>query len=314
MGRKRGNPVHGWLVLDKPIGMSSAHAVGAVKRVFEAQKAGHAGTLDPLATGVLPIALGEATKTVPYVMTGEKIYRFTIAWGEARDTGDKEGQVVACSSQRPSRAEIETALPNFVGEYLQEAPAFSALKIGGRRAYKLAREGQLPAMPARKVRIYDIRLLDAPNEDEAELELRCGKGTYIRAFVRDLAHALNTQAYLAALRRRACGPFTEEMAISLDSLRELGHSGAARKQLLAVKTPLDDIPAVAVDSPDAARLRQGQDIILRTTHDLHQGDTVLCLMAKTQQPVALAEYGDGTLRPVRVFNLPDHGDADVGNC
>lgn len=312
MAGKRGRPVHGWLVLDKPVGMTSSQAVGAVRRILDAQKAGHAGTLDPLADGVLPIALGEATKTVSFAMTSQKTYRFTLCFGETRDTDDCEGSVIATHAHRPKLGDIKAVLPSFVGVIEQIPPAFSALKINGKRAYELARAGLNPQMAPRKVEIFEAKLLNLPDQDHAVFEIRCGKGTYIRSLARDLARRLGTEGHVSALRRTVCGRFHEDMAISLDSLRDLGHSAAAQEQLLAVKTPLDDIPAVAVNGPDAARLKRGQEIILHVSYPLLVGGTVLCLSAKTQQPVALAEYGGGTLRPVRVFNLPTDGDHDVG--
>jgi len=253
--RRRGQKVDGWVVLDKPAGMTSTQAVGAVRRIFDAAKAGHGGTLDPLATGLLPIALGEATKTVPYVMAGMKTYRFTLRFGEARSTDDAEGEVVATSAARPSDAEIRAALPAFVGRIRQRPPSFSALKVGGQRAYDLARAGEAVELAPREILIERFELIERPDADHAVFEVRSGKGAYMRSLARDLAEALGTVGYVAALRRVAVGPFLEADAISLDSLRALGHIPAASRHLLPVATALDDIPALAVTDSEASRLR-----------------------------------------------------------
>src|SRR5262252_310902 len=208
--RKKGNPVHGWVILDKPQGMTSTQAVGAVRRIFDAQKAGHAGTLDPMATGILAVALGEATKTVPYAMDAEKAYRFTACWGEARDSDDAEGKVTAVSDRRPTRTEIEAALPRFVGELSQVPPAYSAIKVQGERAYDLAREGEAVDLAPRLVEVYEARLLALSDPDHAEFEILCGKGTYVRSWVRDIAQALGTVGYVSQLRRTRIGAFQEK--------------------------------------------------------------------------------------------------------
>ena len=183
--RKKGNPVHGWLILDKPLGATSTQALGAVKRIYEAQKAGHAGTLDPLATGILPIAFGEATKTVSFAVDGEKAYRFTVRWGQETNTDDAEGDVVNRSDKRPARADIEAILPEFTGEISQRPPAFSAIKVEGNRAYDLAREGEILELEPRLVVIEELRLVDTPDSNTAVFEAECGKGTYVRALARD---------------------------------------------------------------------------------------------------------------------------------
>ena len=308
MGRKRkGRPVHGWIVLDKPEGMTSTAAVGAVKRRLDAAKAGHAGTLDPFATGILPIALGEATKTMSWAMEGIKQYRFTVRWGIATDTEDRDGEAVAQSDVRPGRGAIEAVLGRFTGEIEQVPPAFSAIKIGGERAYDLARRGETPEMTPRLITIEELRLLETPDEDHAILEAVCGKGAYIRALARDIALALGTVGHLVALRRTRVGPFGEKSAISLDELGENMHLAAACEYLLPVETALDDIPALAVTDSEAGRLRNGQSVSLLRKADMDRianlegGDTVLAMAGG--KPVALARYTAGEIKPVRVLNL-----------
>ena len=308
MGRNRkGNPVHGWIVLDKPEGMTSTSAVGAVKRLLNAAKAGHGGTLDPFATGILPIALGEATKTVSWAMDGVKQYRFTVRWGVATDTEDRDGQVIAESEVRPDRPSAEAILERFTGEIEQIPPAFSAIKLDGKRAYDLARKGEAPEMPARMVVIDELRLLEMLDADHAIFEAVCGKGTYIRSLARDIAVALGTVGHLVALRRTRVGPFDEGNAISLDELAENMHVAAACKYLLPVETALDDIPALAVTESEAGRLRNGQEVSLLRKADLDRiadlegGDTAIAMA--DGKPVALVRYAAGEIRPVRVLNL-----------
>jgi tRNA pseudouridine55 synthase len=305
MARKRkGQPVHGWVILDKPLGMSSAGAVAAVRRIFDAAKAGHAGTLDPLATGVLPVALGEATKAVPYVMADAKIYRFTVRWGVATDTDDSEGTPVASSDVRPSRADIERILPRFVGTIVQTPPIYSALKIAGARAYDLARQGKAVAVKPRRVTIDRLDLVDRPDPDRAVFEALVGKGTYIRALARDMGQALGTVAHIVELRRLAVGRFSAERAISLENLAVLGHSAAASEHLLSVETALDDIPALAVTEAEAASLRHGRSVTTADQafcRDLGEGTTIRAVNG--DRLVAFAQIRDGGLRPIRVLNF-----------
>ena len=297
MTRKtKGRPLNGWLVIDKPAGLTSAAVVGQVKRLTDARKVGHAGTLDPIATGVLPLAFGEATKLTSYAMGGRKAYRYTVAWGEARDTDDSEGKVVDTSDFRPSADAIETALIDFIGEIDQRPPAYSAIKVGGRRSYDLARGGEAPVLPDRKVTIFEYRLLSA-DRDSAELEVVCGKGTYVRALARDLAVRLGTVGYLIALRRTQVGPFALDQAFSLDKLNDLVHSAAPENWLLPLDAPLDDIPAVAVMEGEAKRLRLGQAIRVP-----RQGDGEVLIKA-SGRAVGLGLLRAGELRPKRVFNL-----------
>ncbi|MCA6255161.1 MAG: tRNA pseudouridine(55) synthase TruB, partial [Phenylobacterium sp.] len=256
--RKSGEAVSGWVCLDKPYDLTSTQAVGRVRRLFNAQKAGHAGTLDPLATGILPIALGEATKTVSFMMDAGKTYRFTIAWGRTTTTLDREGETSAASDVRPTADQAAAALPAFVGEIDQVPPAFSAIKVDGERAYDLARAGQAVELAARRVVIHDARVTGAPDADHVEIEIDCGKGVYVRALVRDLAERLGACGHVSALRRTRVGPFTEDRAITLENLEDLGHKAGLLEALLPVETALDDIPELAVTAEDAFRLKQGR--------------------------------------------------------
>ncbi|HAD25134.1 MAG TPA: tRNA pseudouridine(55) synthase TruB [Alphaproteobacteria bacterium] len=300
--RKKGKPVSGWVCVDKPAGVTSTQIVGKVRYAFDAQKAGHAGTLDPLATGILAIALGEATKTVPYAMDSEKIYRFSICWGEQRSTDDPEGTVIACSDNRPSKAEIEAALPDFIGEILQVPPSFSAIKVNGARAYDLAREGETVTLEPRPVKIDDLRLVDMSGPDSCEMEMVCGKGAYVRAIARDLARKLGTYGYAANIRRTKVGAFCEKNAISLDKLEQLVHKPALSDFLLPVQTPLDDIPALAISGNDAGRLKRGQPILVRNGHEL--AEESLIYTTRRGQIVALGHVERGEFKPMRIFNLP----------
>ena len=294
------NKVDGWVVLDKPLGLGSTQAVGKVRWLFAAEKAGHGGTLDPLATGVLPIALGEATKTVPFIMDGRKEYRFTLRFGEARATDDGEGDVTATSDVRPIDEAIRTALGQFIGDIEQMPPAFSALKIGGQRAYDLARAGEPVELKPRTVTIDRLELLARPDADHADFVVGCGKGTYIRSLGRDLARALGTVGHLSALRRTAVGPFREEAAISLPKLEALGHIPPLLGALVPVATALDDIPALALTGTQADRLRHGQPVLL--TRDAPPSGTLV--RAETgSKLVALVRSDGAALQPVRVFNL-----------
>ena len=313
--RKKGNPVHGWVILDKPQGMTSTQAVAAVRRIFNAQKAGHAGTLDPMATGILAIALGEATKTVPYAMDAEKIYRFTAAWGQSRDSDDAEGAVTGTSDKRPSRAEIEAVLPRFTGLLNQVPPAYSAIKVAGERAYDLARDGETVTLEPRQVEVFEARLLDA-QPDRAEFEILCGKGTYVRSWVRDIALALGTLGHVCALRRTRLGSWEEKDAVGLDTLTPFMHSPAAFGYLRPLSTALDGIPALAVSGPDTVRIRSGNPILIRANlfarmkGDFREGELpgqTVYLKDEEGSPVALAEIAEGELRPFRVFNFSQNG-------
>jgi len=308
MGRRRkGEPVSGWICLDKPIDLGSTQAVGRVRRAFNAQKAGHAGTLDPLATGILPIALGEATKTVPFLMEADKAYSFTIQWGVETASFDREGAVTATSDVRPGLDAVAEALKAFVGEIDQIPPDFSAVRVDGQRAYDLAREGVELDLKSRRVVIRNARVAGANGPDQVDIEIECGKGTYVRAIVRDLAAALGARGHVSTLRRTRVGPFTEATATGLEVLEEMCHRGAALEVLLPVETALDDIPELAVTTEDAFRLTQGRSIVLLP----RQVETLKARLSASRtvsarhgtRIVALCEMRAGRLNPTRVFNI-----------
>ncbi len=305
LNKKPKNRIHGWVAFDKPLGMTSTQAVGKIRWLFDAEKAGHGGTLDPLATGLLPIALGEATKTVSYAMDGRKIYRFTAAWGQERNTDDLEGEVTARSDTRPSSYGIESILNRFIGKIQQAPPAFSAIKIDGERAYDLARAGETVTMVERPVNIEALRLTDVPDPDHATFEVTCGKGTYIRSLARDMGRALGCLGHVSMLRRIAVGPFTEAHMISLESLEELSHKArggnAMEGALMPIETVLDGIPALAIDGTQAQRLRQGQSVLLRGANApiAHEAVLVVC----GGKPVGIGNVEQGSLKPKRLFIL-----------
>jgi tRNA pseudouridine55 synthase len=307
MGRRRsGDDISGWVCLDKPPGLGSTQAVGRVRRLFNARKAGHAGTLDPLASGILPIALGEATKTAPYLMDAGKTYRFTIAWGVETATFDAEGAVTATSEVRPSAEAVSAALPAFIGEIDQVPPDYSAVKVGGERAYDLAREGVTLILAPRRVVIHDIRFLSA-EADATTLEMDCGKGVYVRALVRDLAAVLGSRAHVIDLRRTRVGAFTEDRAAGLEFLEKSCMEGPPLEALLPVETALDDIPELAVTAEDAFRLTQGRSVVLLP----RQVETLRPRLSASRavsarhgtRIVALCEMRAGRLNPTRVFHL-----------
>ncbi|MCB1650977.1 MAG: tRNA pseudouridine(55) synthase TruB [Alphaproteobacteria bacterium] len=304
--RKKGQKIDGWINLDKPLGLTSTQAMAKVRRILDAQKAGHAGTLDPLASGILPIALGEATKTIPFAQDHLKTYEFTVTWGEQRDTDDSEGEIIARSDERPTQDAIIAALPAFIGDIEQIPPKFSAIKIDGQRAYDLARDGEAFEIKPREVYIESLDLL-ATRENEVDLTMTCGKGTYVRALARDLAHALGTYGYISALKRTAVGPFAIKNAISLEKLEEMGIN--APQALLPLETALDDIPALAIKEGETADLRNGRFLSFVSRADfarleqsgIEQHDEALALY--NGQPVALVEIEGPKIKPVRVFNI-----------
>jgi tRNA pseudouridine55 synthase len=306
MGRKqKGQIVNGWVIVDKPLGLTSTQVIGRLRRVFDPRKIGHGGTLDPLATGLLPIAMGEATKTVSYIMDGRKRYTFTLRWGEATATDDAEGPVVKWSDRRPTAAEITAVLPDFVGLIDQVPPQFSAIKVAGQRAYDMARASEDFTLESRQVRIFALTLTEAGAET-ASFQVDCGKGAYMRSLARDLGRALGTCAHVVALRRTAVGPFTEAHAISLESLEALGHSAAASGPLLPLETALDDIPALALTEAEANCLRRGQAVsMMARTNRARIGafdNGSIVYATHGGKPVALARYDAGDIRPVRVLN------------
>lgn len=310
MGRRRkGDKVNGWINLDKPIGLSSTQAMAKVRKALNAQKAGHAGTLDPLATGILPIALGEATKTILYIQDEFKVYSFTVTWGEQRDTDDSEGDIIATSDVRPSEDAINSGLPKYIGDIQQTPPKFSAIKIDGQRAYDLARKGEDVEMKSREVHIESIELLKT-HEDSAEFIMTCGKGTYVRSLARDLALDLGTVGYISALRREQVGPFSAEDAISLDKLQELGNS-AALEAVLPLRAALDDIPALALREDEMVSLKNGQMLTFVSRPDfqrlvdieLGNNELMEAVAFYNDKPIALIDVQGAKIKPVRVFNI-----------
>jgi tRNA pseudouridine55 synthase len=295
----------GWLVVDKPAGITSHRVVGTLRR-STGIKAGHAGTLDPLATGVLPVALGEATKTVAFLSKALKRYRFRIRWGEARDTDDRDGAITGESAARPDAAMIAAMLPRFLGIIEQTPPAYSAIKVAGRRAYALARSGRTPALRPRPVHVVELVLTAIVDRDHAEFEALVGEGTYIRSLARDLAAVLGTLGHIAALRRLSVGRFAERDAISLDSLVALGHSLLASGHLLPIEAALDDIPALSLAANEAARLRHGQPVVPADPGEgerlVRLGDGTIVGARYDQLLIGLARIENGRLRPVRIIN------------
>lgn len=301
--RREKRKIDGWVVLDKPLGMTSTTAVAAVRRIFKAEKAGHAGTLDPLASGVLPIALGEATKTVPFVQDGRKIYRFMVRFGVETDTDDAEGKETARSEARPPREAIEALLPSFTGTILQTPPQYSALKVDGERAYDLARSGEIVALAAREIEIDSFSLVAMPDDDHAEFEVECGKGTYVRSLARDIGRELGCLGHVSVLRRTLVGDFPEQDTVNLVQLEQAGADEAALHALLRpVSAGLQSLPAVKVSEPDAQRLAQGQSVFLRGRDaPVFEGPVSVSVHGAL---VALAEMEAGALYPKRIFNLP----------
>ncbi len=304
MPRRR---ITGWINLDKPVGPTSRDCVSAIRRITGAAKIGHGGTLDPLASGVLPIALGEATKGLPYLVDAEKSYVFAVRWGEQRATDDAEGEVVAESPVRPDRAAVESALGQFRGIIQQRPPAYSAIKIAGRRAYQLARQGEAVDLPPRPIEIHAFDLVELPDRDHAVFSVRCAKGTYVRSLARDLAQALGTVGYVSALRRTAVGSFVDAAAISLAKLEELGNSAAAEQAVQPLETALADIPAFVLTAREAQLLRNGQGVSVLRGQDRERiqeiGDDAIVLAKEADRPVAFARLDGLCIRPVRVLNL-----------
>ena len=303
--RKKGNRINGWLILDKPLEMTSTQAVGKIRWLYQAQKAGHAGTLDPLATGVLPSALGEATKTVSFAVDGQKAYRFAVRWGVETTTDDTEGAAVRTSEYRPALGEIEALLPQFTGEIMQTPPAFSAIKIDGQRAYDLAREGEHVILEPRPVFIDLVRIVDTPDEATTVFEAECGKGTYVRAIARDLGRKLGCFGHVISLRRTRVGPFDDASSITLaqlEALHALDDGGVElTRWLMPIETALAGMTELNITLSDASRLRLGQPVLIRGRDaPIMQGEVYAVCKG---QLIAIGEIERGELRPTRVFNL-----------
>jgi tRNA pseudouridine55 synthase len=295
-------PIHGWLILDKPLGLTSTQALGRARRLLGGKKAGHGGTLDPLASGLLPLAFGEATKLIPYVMDGHKEYEFTITWGESRTTDDAEGSVVTTSSHRPNETDIHAALPAFVGVISQKPPAFSAIKVMGERAYDLARAGEIVDLPAREINIHSLELIDMKGSECAQFRVTSGKGMYVRSLARDLAHKLGTCGYVSALRRTKVAPFSIENAVSIDKLEALAAKNATSEALLPIKMALEAVPHLILSPNEAHTVRLGQKILIRPQHgDLYMAPLIF---AECQGvPVAMLEAIAGEFRVLRGFHF-----------
>lgn len=296
--RPKKRDVHGWVVLDKPVGMTSTHAVSVVKRAFSAKKAGHAGTLDPLASGLLPIALGEATKTVPFVMDGRKAYQFTVAWGSQTETDDTEGRVIATSELRPQEDAIAALLPRFTGTILQTPPKYSAIKIAGERAYDLARDGEDVVLQPRPVEIDALSIVSHDGATTT-FEAECGKGTYVRAIARDLGVALGCLGHVAHLRRTRVGPFTVTEATTVETLRS--NQEEAEAALRPVASALELIPEIVVHRDAALRLKRGQSALLRGRDAPIEAEAVYATSGGVL--IATGSISNGELVPHRVFNL-----------
>ena len=300
MKRTRADDINGWLIIDKPRDMGSTQVVGKTRYLLRANKNGHTGTLDPFATGVLPIAFGEATKLVPFVMDGKKEYEFVLKWGEQTQTDDTEGEVIARSDKIPSKDEIINALPNFIGKIKQIPPIYSAIRINGQQAYKLARKGEEIDMPEREVEIYSLELLEEYS-DSAKFRVECSKGTYVRTLGKDLAEFLGTLGHLKELRRTKCGVFDLKHKILLDSLEKIEYVEERRKSLLPLETSLRDIAEIAVTEEDAKKLRMGQGLSPKN-YDVKPSECLV--VAKLHNClIALVRIDERKISPVRVFNL-----------
>ncbi len=300
--RKKGRKVHGWLVVDKPLGITSSAVVNKAKWAFDAQKAGHAGTLDPEASGVLAIAFGEATKTVPFVTDSMKAYRFTVRLGQATNTDDGEGEVIQESELRPSEPTIRSALAEFSGDIMQVPPKFSAVKVDGERAYKLARDGENLELAARPLFVESLELIDMPDADHAVLEMVCGKGGYVRSIARDLGAALGCYGHVVALRRLWAGPFELDDAIDFELLNAQAKDPALDQHLLPLEAGVHDLPELKTTPEGAVKLRNGNPGMV-VASDVEYGDE--CWASLDDKPVAIGIYKSGELHPNRVFVLEE---------
>ncbi|MBB3461059.1 tRNA pseudouridine(55) synthase TruB [Rhizobium sp. BK377] len=304
--KPKGRPISGWLILDKPVDFGSTEAVSKIKWLFKAQKCGHAGTLDPLASGMLPIALGDATKTVPYVMDGRKIYEFTVSWGEERTTDDLEGEVTQRSDQRPSEQQIRDILPKYIGTISQVPPQFSAIKIAGERAYDLARDGEAVEIPSREVEVHRLTLLACPDANTAHFEVECGKGTYVRALARDFGRELGCFGHISGLRRTFVAPFAEETMVPLAKLTALEEIEDMDERLATLDALLIDtcealsaLPHLIISDDQAHRLKMGNPILVRG-RDAPVAESEAYATARGRL-IAIGEIGQGEFRPKRVF-------------
>ncbi len=303
--------INGWVILDKPIGISSRLAVTKISKILNIKKIGHGGTLDPLASGVLPIAIGEATKVISFIQNKEKRYSFIIKWGETTETDDLEGVVLEKSNVRPDILQIMGVLPNFIGEILQKPPIYSAIKINGQRSYKLARKNVEVIHKFRKVNVYDLILKKIINVDQAEFEVVCGKGTYIRSLARDLAEKLNTKGHVVQLRRLSVGNFKEKDTIFIDFSKEIIHSPLIFEKILPIKAVLDDIPALALNDKEAERIKQGQKLELNSLENIdhflienpnyHEFEKIYAM--RNNDPIALIRVINNTVKPARIINF-----------
>lgn len=294
---RKGDPVSGWIIVDKPVGIGSTSVVNIIRRIFNAQKAGHAGTLDPGASGVLPVALGEATKTIPYVVDGNKEYGFTVKFGQSTTTDDADGTVLATSDKIPTQEEIEQVIPFFIGEIDQKPPKFSAIHINGQRAYDLARKEVEIDMPVKKITIDELKLVGQESNDSFSFEVKCHKGTYVRSIGRDLAEKLGTVAHVTALRRLKCSKFFIKDAFMLEKIKEMGYNGTHKTLLLPIETVLDDIPALAVDEREATFLANGGFLPVR--EGLVENQTYQAKLENRLKAIVCVK--DGMIRPVRVI-------------
>ena len=311
MGLMINKKINGWIILDKQVGISSRTAVTKISKILKIKKVGHGGTLDPLASGVLPIAVGEATKVISFVQDKKKRYSFVIKWGETTETDDAEGAVLEKSNVRPNITQIESMLPNFIGQILQKPPVYSAIKINGQRSYKLARKKIEVEHEFRKVEIYDLVLKKIINIDLAEFEVECGKGTYVRSLVKDLAEKLNTKGHVIVLRRLSVGNFEEKDTIFIDFSKEIIHSPSILDKILPLKTVLDDIPALVLNETEARQIKQGQKLKLNTLENIdhffkqnpnyNKFDKIYAI--ENNDPIALIKIYDGIVKPARIINL-----------
>ena len=303
--------INGWIILDKQIGISSRTAVTKISRILKIKKVGHGGTLDPLASGVLPIAVGEATKVISFIQDKQKCYSFTIKWGETTETDDLEGAVLERSEVRPNIKQINSIIPSFIGEILQKPPIYSAIKVNGQRSYKLARKNIEVNHEFRKVEIYDLILKKIINLDKAEFEVKCGKGTYVRSLAKDLAEKLHTKGHVIQLRRLSVGNFEEKDTILIDFTKEIIHSPVIFNKILPIETVLDDIPALVLNKTEARQIKQGQKLELNSLENIdhflkknpNYNKFEKIYAVENYDPIALITIYEGIVKPARIINL-----------